>query len=396
MASRNNTGRDRRERTAHTSRTKHNEKGFMRELMDNSAIGDMDYTFLSIVAAVLATGLIMLLSASSPRASSMYNNSYHFFIRQMVFAVAGVVGMLIISRIDYRSYRKFAPKAMGVCTIMLVLVLIPGIGVKINGARRWLFGIFQPSEFMKPVMAMFIAHLIAKFNTNMRSIKELSPYLIILVAVVALMIAEPHVSGAIIIIGIVVVMLAVAGMPLAPVIGIGLVAGVGVVLGSYWFSPTRWARITSFIDPFSATQGDSYQIAQSIYSIGSGGVTGLGLGESVQKFQFLPEPYNDFIFAIVCEELGLIGAIGVIALFAALVIRGIRIALNAPDKYSMLFATGIVAQVAIQAVMNIAVASSAIPNTGVSLPFFSYGGTSLLTLLCEMGILLNISRHERM
>lgn len=372
------------------------QKSFVRELFADKSMGEMDYTFLTIVAGVLATGLIMLLSASAPRASSMYNNSYHFFFRQFAFAVIGVVGMLVISRIDCRYYRKYANIAMIVCLVMLVFVLIPGVGVKRNGARRWLFGILQPSEFMKPMIAMYFAHLLAKYNTNLKSIRELLPYLGVLAMVIFLMIAEPHVSGAIIITGIAVVILTVAGLPVAPLIVLGVLACGGVVFGSYLLSPTRWARITSFIDPFSATQSDSYQIAQSIYSIGSGGITGLGLGQSVQKFQFLPEPYNDFIFAIVCEELGLIGAIGVIALFAALVIRGIKIALNAPDKYTMLFATGIVAQVAIQAVMNIAVAISAIPNTGVSLPFFSYGGTSLSTLLFEMGILLNISRYRRL
>lgn len=378
-----------------TSGKRNTQKSFLRELFENKHMSEMDYTFLTIVAGVLATGLIMLLSASAPRASSMYGNSYYFFLRQFVFAVIGVVGMLVISKIDCRYYRKYANIAMIVCIAMLFLVLFPGIGVKRNGARRWLLGILQPSEFMKPMIAMYFAHLLAKYNSNLKSFRELIPYFAILITVVLLMIAEPHVSGAIIIIGIAVVILTVAGLPIAPLIVLGLVAGVGVVFGSYLWSPTRWARITSFIDPFSATQGESYQIAQSIYSIGSGGIKGLGLGQSVQKFQFLPEPYNDFIFAIVCEELGLIGAIGVIALFAALVIRGIKIALNAPDKFTMLFATGIVAQVAIQVVMNIAVAISAIPNTGVSLPFFSYGGTSLSTLLFEMGILLNISRHKR-
>lgn len=398
MTSRNNIQHSgARDRGSGGARRRHEEKkSFWKELLTDTSMGDMDYTFLSIIAGVLAAGLIMLLSASAPRANSMYGNSYYFFIRQFIFAVAGVVMMLIISKIDYRFYRKYAKHAMIICAGMLVLVLIPGIGVERNGARRWLLGVVQPSEFMKPVIAMFFAHLLAKYNTNMRSFKELAPFLGVIIGVVILMIAEPHVSGAIIIIGISVSILAIAGMPVVPIVGIGLVAGAGVVVGSYLFSPTRWARITSFIDPFSATQGASYQIAQSIYSIGSGGVTGLGLGQSVQKFQFLPEPFNDFIFAIVCEELGLIGAIGVIALFALLVIRGIRIALNAPDKYSMLFATGIVAQVAIQSVMNIAVAISAIPNTGVSLPFFSYGGTSLFTLLCEMGVLLNISRYERL
>ncbi len=392
--SKNRSGQRTQQRSSSRGRAK--KKSTLKGMFTSKSVGDMDYTFLTIVAGVLAAGLIMLLSASAPRASSMYNNSYYFFFRQLGFAAAGVAAMLVISKVDYRYYRRYVNYAMLICVIMLILVLIPGIGIKRNGARRWLLGILQPSEFMKPMLAMYFAHLLSKYNANMKKIKELWPYLVILLAVAGLMILEPHVSGAIIIAGIAIVILIVAGLPILPLVLLGVVALVGVVVGSYIWSPTRWARITSFIDPFSATQGDSYQISQSLYSIGSGGITGLGLGQSVQKFQFLPEPYNDFIFAIVCEELGLIGAIGVIALFALLVLRGVRIALNAPDKYSMLFATGIVAQVAIQSVMNIAVAISAIPNTGVSLPFFSYGGTSLFTLLCEMGVLLNISRHERL
>ena len=187
----------------------------------------------------------------------------------------------------------------------------------------------------------------------------------------------------------------VAGMPVLRVVLTGVVLVFAVVLGVKMFSPIRWARITSFLNPFADQQGSSYQITQSIYAIGSGGITGRGLGQSLQKFQFLPEPYNDFIFSVVCEELGLIGAIVVMGLFAFLIIRGIKIAMNAPDRYSMLFATGIVAHVAIQSVLNMGVASSAIPNTGISLPFFSYGGTSIVTLLCEMGVLLNISRYKK-
>lgn len=355
----------------------------------------MDYTFLTIVIAVLAMGLVMLLSASSPKGNSMHGNSYYFFKRQISFAAAGVVGMMIISRIDYKVYRKFTTPVVIACTASLVLVLIPGIGVKLNGSRRWLFGALQPSEFMKPVIAMMFAHQIDKRGLDMKKLLDILPLIAFLALIALLMMLEPHLSGALIIIGIAAVIMVAAGFPVLPIVILGIVVGALALGWCYMFSPTRWARITSFINPFADQQGTSYQIVQSIYTIGSGGITGLGLGQSVQKFGYLPEPYNDFIFAIVCEELGLIGAIGVIALFAMLVIRGIRIAMNAPDRYSMLFATGIVAQVAIQASLNIAVAISAVPNTGASLPFFSYGGTSVLTLLCEMGILLNISRQSR-
>ncbi len=370
--------------------------GFFRELIMDHGSGDVDYTFLTLVIAVLAMGLVMLLSASAPKGNSMYNDSYFFFKKQIIFAAAGLVGMFIISRIDYHLYRKYAALAYWIGVGLLILVLIPGIGVRINGARRWLFGVIQPSELVKPIIAMFVAHLITSKKLEMKKFGDVFFLMLVVGLVAAFMIFEPHVSGALIIISIAAVIMIAAGIPILPLVGVGSILLVVVGFGCYIGSPTRWARVTSFLNPFgSGQQSNSYQIVQSIYSIGSGGITGLGLGQSVQKFQYLPEPYNDFIFAIVCEELGLLGALVVIGLFLALVIRGVKIAMNAPDKYSMLFAVGIVAQIAIQALLNIAVAISAVPNTGVSLPFFSYGGTSIFTLLCEMGVLLNISRQSK-
>lgn len=339
-------------------------------------------------------GLVILLSASAPRAKALHENSYYFFIRQFGFAAAGVVCMLLISKVDYKVYRPLVPAAVVIGIILLILVAIPGIGTVHNGARRWLFGI-QPSELMKPIAAMAVANMITNQNLHMKKITNIMVIGLFVAVVVVLMFLEPHVSGAVIIVGIVGCVMLVAGFPVLPVIILAVLGAFGVGVYAKLFSPTRWARIMNYFDPFADAQGTSFQIAQSIYSIGSGGITGRGLGQSLQKFQFLPEPYNDFIFAIVCEELGMIGAFCVMGLFALLIVRGARIAMNAPDRYSMLLATGIVAQVAIQSIMNMGVASGAIPNTGVSLPFFSYGGTSLFTLLCEMGILLNISRQAK-
>ena len=210
-----------------------------------------------------------------------------------------------------------------------------------------------------------------------------------------LMLLEPHLSGAIIIAGIGIVLMVSGGTPVKPLVVGGLVLGVILVFGVYQFSPVRWNRIMSYLNPFGDDQKTSYQITQGLYAIGSGRIFGLGLGQSVQKYSYLPEPYNDFIFAVICEELGLIGAAAVICLFIVLIVRAMRIALNAPDTYSMLVGIGIVAQIAIQTTMNIAVATSSMPNTGVSLPFFSYGGTAIMTLLLEMGVLLNISRYSK-
>jgi cell division protein FtsW len=282
------------------------------------------------------------------------------------------------------------------CTVLLVLVLIPGIGVKVNGSRRWIAtpGIqLQPSELMKPTIAMYFAMLIEQGKYDLKKITGLAPFIGVIAIVVALMMAETHLSGSIVIAGVAVVVMIAGGAPVKPVIIGALILFPIGILGVYAFSPVRWSRIISFLHPFDDMQNTGYQVAQGLYAIGSGGIFGLGLGQSVQKYSYLPEPYNDFIFAIVCEELGLVGAIVVILLFVALILRIVRIAIKAPDVYSSLTAIGIAAQIAIQTTLNIAVATSSVPNTGVALPFFSYGGTAILTLLLEMGVLLNISRY---
>ena len=293
--------------------------------------------------------------------------------------------------------KNVVTKFMIVCTILLVCVLIPGLGVKLNGSRRWLntpFLQLQPSEFMKPVIAMYFARLVDSGKYNLKHLKGNLPYIGVMLIVVGLMLMETHLSGAIVIAGIGVSVMIAGGTPIKPVlIGALILLPIGLI-GVRALSGVRWARVTSFMNPFADIRDESYQVVQGLYAIGSGGIFGLGLGQSVQKYSYLPEPYNDFIFAIVCEELGLIGAAVVILLFAALIIRAIRIAMNAPDTYGSLVAVGIAAQLAIQTILNIAVATSSVPNTGVALPFFSYGGTAIITLLCEMGVLLNISRHS--
>lgn len=358
--------------------------------------GDIDYTFLFMVVLVLSVGLVMLLSASAPEAKRLYNSSYYFFVKQAVCAAIGLVGMYIMSNINYARYKKYVPTALVICIIALVLVLLPGTGVSLNGSRRWLntpVVQLQPSEFMKPIIAMYFAMLIEKGKYDLKTLKGIAPYAGVMIIVLALMLMETHLSGAIVIAGIGIVVLIAGGIPVKPLIIGGLVIGVVGIFAVRQFSEVRWNRIMSFLDPFSDLQNTGYQISQGLYAIGSGKLFGLGLGQSVQKYTYLPEPYNDFIFAIVCEELGLFGATCVIILFAALILRAARIASYAPDLYSSLVATGITAHLAIQTVLNIAVATSSVPNTGVSLPFFSYGGTSIITLLLEMGVLLNISRY---
>lgn len=359
--------------------------------------GDPDYTFLFMVILMLAVGLVMLLSASAPRAKTLYDNSYYFFLKQGLCAVIGLAAMWILSKIHYTELKKYVPMCMIICVIMLILVLLPHTGVNHNGSSRWLntpVVEIQPSEFMKPLIAMYFALMIESGKYSFRTWQGYAAYGGVLAVVLALLLLETHLSGAIVIGGIGLVLMVAGGMPVKPIVIGVLIIGVAGFFVIKSTDSVRWARITSFLNPFEDTQGSGFQTAQSLYTIGSGGLFGRGLGQSVQKYSYLPEPYNDFIFAVICEELGLVGAIFIILLFAALIMRAASIASNAPDLYSSLTATGITAHLAIQTLLNIAVVTASVPNTGISLPFFSYGGTSIITLLAEMGILLNISRYS--
>lgn len=359
-------------------------------------LGEFDFTFLFLVFVLLAFGLIMLLSASTPSANTKIGDSYYFFLRQLCGVGVGAAGMVFMAAVDYHRYKKMIPIAMVVCMILLVCVRIPGIGVDRNGAWRWLktpFIQLQPSEFMKLVIALFFAKMISERKYRVDNLMGMVPYLAILGVVGILMIIEPHLSGAIVICGIGVMVMIVGGAKLRYFVGAACVVG---PIGFIWLrnDAVRWGRVLSFIDPFRDMTGKSYQITQSLIALGSGGLFGRGLGQSVQKYTFLPEPYNDFIFAVVCEELGFVGAIIIVALFAALIIRGLKIAFEAPDTFGMLTVVGIISHIAIQTAFNIAVVCSAIPTTGISLPFFSFGGTAIMVLLIEIGIVLNVSRQS--
>lgn len=369
-----------------------------RKLNRTKKFGEYDYTFLFLLFMLLAFGLVMLLSASAPSANTKIGDSYYFFIRQLSGAAAGVVIMVILSNFDYHMLKKYAFYAFWIGLTLVFLCRIPPFGVYRNGAWRWLrtpFIQLQPSEFMKPLIALYFAKLISERKYKPDTLKGMLPYAFALGLTFILMWAwQSHMSGAIVICAIGGIVLLVAGMKMKYILGVGAVAV--PVIGFYIMQdPMRMGRIMSFIDPFRDTADKSYQIAQSLIAIGSGGFFGRGLGQSVQKYGFLPEPYNDFIFAIVCEELGLLGALIIIALFAMFVIRGFKIAMEAPDTFGMLSVIGIISHVAIQTVFNIAVVSSAIPVTGMSLPFFSFGGTAIMVLLAEMGIVLNVSRQSK-
>ena len=359
-------------------------------------MGEMDRTLLFLIILVVVVGLIVLLSASAPSGNRIYDDSYYFFKRQLMFVVAGFVGMIVISTIDPDKYIPLIPKGFWICVLLLVLVLIPGVGVESNGARRWLnipFIQLQPSELMKPAIAMYIAYLVKTRIVDLKTLRGNMVCAGIIGLVALLLMLETHLSGTIVIVGIAICVMIAGGTPIKPLILGVLVMGV-VVFIYLQFDDVRMARVTSLFDPFADAQNTGYQISQSIYAIGSGRIFGLGLGESVQKYSNLPEPYNDFIFSIVCEELGFVGATIIVLLFAALFMQAMVVAMKAPDIWSSLVCVGIASQLGIQTVLNMGVATSLIPNTGVSLPFFSYGGTSIMTLLFEMGILLNVSRRS--
>lgn len=354
-------------------------------------IRDVDHTFLTLVIVMIIAGLVMQFSASAPTGSTKFGNSYHFIMRQLAFTGVGLAAMFTIASVDYRKYKKYSIPAMFGCMLLLFLVLTP-LGTEHNGSQRWLW-IFQPSELTKFVMAAYCAYMIELNTFDVTNVKNLFPYLMVVGIIAVLMLCETHLSGCIIIVSIAAVVLLVGGasMKLFLTCGIGAF-GLGII-GVKLFMANRWARVVSFFDPFADITGDGYQVIQGLYAIGSGGLFGRGLGQSVQKSTYLPEPYNDFIFTIVCEELGFIGAIAIIVLFGAIIFHGLKIAFRAQDKFGMLTVVGIMAQIGIQTAFNIAVATSSIPCTGISLPFFSYGGTAIIVLLAEMGFVLSVSRY---
>ncbi len=361
------------------------------------AVLGVDLQFLVMVYALLAFGLIMILSASSPIAyasKSTNYNSFYYFKKQLIWAVIGTCGLVFTSLYDYRKLKKYAWHFYALNIVLLVLVLV--MGKSVNGAKRW-FQIggfsFQPTEFTKAFIIIFYAYFISETYKLIGKIRTLIIYGTLLGVVALLIMLQPHMSCTILVVASVGIMMFVAGMKWWH-IGVLGVAGVLGALALAMSSEYRRARMLTFWNPFEDIQGDGWQIVQSLYAIGSGGVLGAGLGQSRQKFMNIPEPQNDFIFSILAEELGLLGCILVILMFFYLILRGIKIALKAPDMFGKLLASGIIGLVAIQTIINIAVVTSTMPVTGMPLPFFSYGGTALAVTMTEMGIVLNISRHS--
>ena len=357
----------------------------------------VDIVLLIVTIVLLSLGVIMVLSASAPYALNMYNDSYYFFKDQFVYAV-GVILMLVISLIDYRIYKRFAKIGLIAGIILIALVFVPGFGVTRNQATRWLdlgFFQFQPSELTKLAVILFFAAVLSQKKWREKLASSPIWFLIFLAIpgiISLILLKQPHMSAAVVIIVIAATIMFAAGAKIRYFLGL-VPLGVGALVGMIAMAPYRLDRLKYWLDPWADLQGEGWQLAQSLMAVGSGGLFGLGLGQSRQKYMYLPEQYNDFIFAVWCEELGLIGGIFLIALFGIFIWRGIIVAMKCKDKFGSYMAVGITAMIGVQAIFNIAVVTGTIPVTGMSLPFFSYGGSSLIILLCATGILLNISRN---
>lgn len=385
------------------------------------AAGPVDLPFLMLALMLVGIGLIMVFSASYATAyydssASVQNNPLYYIKRQSLFAVIGLIAMYLVSKLNYQHWRLLTIPMLVVSIVLLVLVLTP-LGVKINGARRWLhiflpFGpTFQPSEIAKVAVIIFFSARLSKRTTEKKKkfsnrtflgrlgnlgtrlgFMELVPYGAVLGVVVLLVVKEPHMSGTILIMVGAAAVLFAAGINIAWFIaGIGSVGGLMtfIILNTTYMT----SRVQLWLDPWSDPRGKGFQTIQSLLAIGSGGLLGLGLGNSRQKLLYIPEPENDFVFSVVVEELGFVGAAIVLILFALLVLRGYWLAIHARDKFGSLTIVGIITLMATQVFLNIGVVTNLIPNTGISLPFFSFGGTALVMNMAEMGIVLGISRQ---
>ncbi len=370
-----------------------------RIVVDERGMIDLPFLILTILLSLI--GLVMMFSASYARAYMEEGNSSYYFVRQAGFVLGGIVIMMLVSKVNYEWLRLFSFWAMVLAVVLLVLVAIPGIGRKEGGARRWLYlGIgFQPSEIAKAAVVIYFAALMTKFKDRMTTFRYgVVPYVAILLLIGGLLYLEPHLSCTVIIFCTGAAMMWLGGTQKRwfALLGVGVALVVFLVI-RYPALLAAYAgeRITAWLDPFSDPGDSGYQITQSLYAIGSGGLLGLGLGKSRQKYLYLPEEHNDYIFSIVCEELGFVGAMVILTLFVLLIVRGYWVAMRASDRYGMLLAGGFTTLLALQVFFNIGVVTNFLPATGISLPFFSYGGTALLIQFAEMGVILSVSRQNK-
>ncbi len=369
----------------------------MKSKQDREISKPFDFILFIVVLILLGMGITMVLSASSPMSLSTTSSSYTYVSKQAIAAVLGIIVMLIISKIDYKILSRFYKIIWIVSIVGLAAVMIPGIGVTVKGATRWIkfpvFGTIQPSEITKLGLIIFFAAYLTKHRNELKKLWKgfFKPILFFLAPpIFIILVIQSHLSASVLIILTISVMMLMAGCKVSH---FAIFGGAGVTIGSiglyvlakyFGIGAYRLKRITAFLDPWADPLDTGWQIIQGLYAIGSGGLFGVGLGNSRQKYLYISEPHNDYIFAVLAEELGFIGCIVVILLFAIFIWRGIIISMKAPDMFGSLLACGITALIGFQAIINIAVVTSSMPVTGISLPFFSYGGTSLIILLASV------------
>lgn len=356
-----------------------------------------DMVLFGAVATLVAIGLVMIYSASSATAYASFRDTAYYVKHQALWLVIASMVAAVVYRVDYRKLKKAAPLAVGLSFASLVLVLIPHVGQMSGGARRWLGASslgFQPSEFAKLALVIFLAAKLSSMGENVRSLtRGVVPSLFVTVLLAMAVLKEPDMGTASLLVFTAFAMLFCAGARLEHLV-MCVGAMLPVVAISIFSSPYKMARIFAFINPWKDPENSGFHIVQSLLALGSGGVLGLGLGASRQKFFYLPEQYTDFIFAILGEELGMLGALAVLALFVVFAFRAVRIALAAPDRFGMLLVLGCTFLIVIQAFVNIGVVTSSWPVTGVPLPFLSYGGTSLVVSLAAVALIINVGRHR--
>ena len=357
----------------------------------------IDYKLLLAVITISIFGIVMIYSASYVWAEYKFHNPYKFVINQGVFFIVGLVAMYVISKIDYHIYLKRCNQIFLICFILLILVLIPGIGTVRNGSRSW-FGIgsfgIQPSEFMKLALIIFTSKYMVKHEKEMKFIKKgVLPILGITLLVFGLIMLQPDFGTGVIIVMSIMGLIFIGGAPMKFFIRMGLIGIVGIVI-LIMMAPYRLERILSFLNPWQDPLGSGFQIIQSLYAIGPGGLFGYGFLNSRQKHFYLPEPQTDFIFSIISEEFGFLGILIVASLFITILYRCFKISKNSKDLFAKYLSFGIAFQIGFQAILNLMVVTGLIPVTGVTLPFLSYGGSSLLITLASIGIILNISRQK--
>ncbi len=359
---------------------------------------DIEYYFVFIITLILSIiGVIMISSASISTGERFFNDPYWFIRRQVIWWGISFICFIIASRINYRSYQKFSYFFILIVIGLLALVLIPGFSNEIGGARRWLnlwFFNIQPSEFAKLALVMLFSDSLDRRYRQDLSIKGiLFPPFFILCLVTILIFLEPDMSTVIVLWVIVFILLFIGNVRIKHILGLGLI-GIVVIIGYMFLEDYRRERILAFINQSGNGEGINFQVTQSLIALGSGQVIGLGLGNSVQKYSYLPEAHTDFIFAIIGEEFGLVGTIFIVVLYILFMIFGIRVAIKTKDYFGRVMAAGFVGLIIVPALINISVVLGLLPVTGLSLPFISFGGSSLLASMISVGILLNISRHN--